>query len=64
VASDCPHDHLLDRVDRLSGLGGELGKGAVVVEAQHRGEVLARRLGALFIAMWALVLAGLPTRAP
>ncbi len=38
-----PDDHLLDRVDRLAGLGGELGKRAVVVEAQHRREALARQ---------------------
>ncbi len=35
----------------LPGLGRDLAGGAVVIEAQHRREVLARQLGALFIAM-------------
>ena len=39
-----PHDHLFDRTDRLAGLGGNLRQGAVVVQAQHGGEVLGRQV--------------------
>src|SRR5690606_5851904 len=35
-----PHDQLLDVADGNVGLGGQLAQGAVVVQAQHRGEVL------------------------
>jgi hypothetical protein len=41
-----PDDHFLDVGDRLAGARGELRHGAVVVEAQHGGEILGfGRLG-------------------
>src|SRR5690606_8913707 len=40
-----PHGELLDLADLAAGLGGDLRGGAVVVQAQHGGEVLARQAG-------------------
>ncbi len=38
-----PDAQFLDGADRLAGLGGKLRQRAVVIEAQHRGEVLLRQ---------------------
>jgi hypothetical protein len=40
-----PHDQLLDRIDCLAGLGGQLRQRTVVVQAEHGGEVLLRQIG-------------------
>ncbi|MNX25312.1 hypothetical protein D3C86_553570 [compost metagenome] len=40
-----PDDHGLDVADGLAGLGGQLGEGAVVVEAEHGGEVAGIEVG-------------------
>src|SRR5690606_19753481 len=40
-----PHDEFLDVGHALARLGGQLGEGAVVVQAQHGGEVLGGQVG-------------------
>jgi hypothetical protein len=43
-----PDEHFFDLCDRLARLGGDLAQGAVVVQAQHGREILARQVGRAF----------------